>query len=171
MKILMILALILNLTGYGDVEEQGIDTTLTEAVTNPMTGEQLMKLEGSLLADGPLTVTITRSQAGITDEFCCAGQCTAGNKAEEETLSYTPNDIATWFIHYTPAPNSDTQITYLFSDNTDAIELRVRYLYSSEEVEHIIHNTSNIKKILQSGQVQILRADKRITLQGIQISK
>lgn len=35
MKILLILALILNLAGYGEVDEQGVDTILTQAVIDP----------------------------------------------------------------------------------------------------------------------------------------
>lgn len=153
MKILLILAFILNLDGYGEIPAEGMDITVTEAPVDPLTEQPLMSLEGSLLTSNPLTVTITRSQAGLNDEFCCAGQCTAGNKQTSETLSFNPGGMTTWFIHYTPAPGSDVQVTYLFSDGADSRELRVHYIYEGQGVEPINANSSQptVKKYIQNG--------------------
>ena len=164
MKILLILALILNLTGYGEVDEQGVDTTLTQAVIDPLSGELRMQLEGTLLTDQPLTVTITRSQAGITDEFCCAGQCTFGNREMAETLLFAPKDVASWYVHYVPESDSDTQITYTFSDGIDTLEIQVIYRYSAQGIETVIHKPSNIKKVLQDGHLFIIDHSKKYQL-------
>ena len=153
MKILLILALILNVTGYGEVPAEGMDIAVTEAPIDPLTDQPLISLDGSLHTKNPLTVTITRSQTGLNDEFCCAGQCTAGNKQTSETLSFNPGGMTTWFIHYTPAPGSDVQVTYLFSDGTDSRELRVHYTYEGQGVEPINANSSQptVKKYIRNG--------------------
>ena len=166
MKILLILALILNLTGYGEVDEQGVDTTLTQAVIDPLSGELRMQLEGTLLTDQPLTVTITRSQAGITDEFCCAGQCTFGNREMAETLLFAPKGVASWYVHYVPESDSDTQITYTFSDGIDTLEIQVIYRYSAQGIETITNHQSPItnKKVLQDGHLFIIDHSKKYLL-------
>ncbi len=166
MKILLILALILNLTGYGEVDEQGVDTTLTQAVIDPLSGELRMQLEGTLLTDQPLTVTITRSKAGITDEFCCAGQCTFGNREMAETLLFAPKGVASWYVHYVPESDSDTQITYTFSDGIDTLEIQVIYRYSAQGIETITNHQSPItnKKVLQDGHLFIIDHSKKYQL-------
>ena len=104
-----------------------------------------MSLEGSLLSDKPLTVTITRSQAGIVDEFCCAGQCTAGNAQTTETRSFTPSGIVEWYIHYTPAPDSDVRVHYIYEAqgieplNAQPSSLKVRKILLDNHV-YILHN-------------------------------
>jgi len=152
MKILLILALILRVNGY-EVPAEGMDTVITDAPINPLTGQPLMSLDGSLETSNPLTVTITRSQAGINDEFCCAGQCTAGNKQTSESLSFNPGGETTWFVHNTPTPSSDVQVTYLFSDGIDSRELRVRYIYEGQGIESLNANPSplTVKKIIRNG--------------------
>lgn len=152
MKILLILALILRVNGY-EVPAEGMDTVITDAPVNPLTGQPLMLLDGSLETTNSLTVTITRSQAGLNDEFCCAGQCTAGNKQTSESLSFNPGGETTWFVHYTPAPESDVQVTYLFFDGTDSRELRVHYTYEGQGIESLNANPSplTVKKIIRNG--------------------
>ena len=152
MNILLILALILRVNGY-EVPAEGMDTVITDAPINPLTGQPLMSLDGSLETTNSLTVTITRSQAGINDEFCCAGQCTAGNKQTSESLSFNPGGETTWFVHYTPTPSSDVQVTYLFSDGTDSRELRVHYIYEGQGIELLNANPSQltVKKIIRNG--------------------
>ena len=127
-------------------------------------------MEGSLVSNGPLTVTITRSQSGLSDEFCCAGQCTAGNGQATETLSFTPTGLASWYVHYNPSPDSDVQVTYLFSDNTSSLFLRVRYL---SQPQGLTNAKTNVKplKILRNGQVQIRHADNLFNLQGTKINQ
>ena len=152
MKILLILALILRVNGY-EVPAEGMDTVITDAPINPLTEQPLMSLDGSLETTNPLTVTITRSQAGLNDEFCCAGHCTAGNKQTSESLSFNPGGETTWFVHYTPAPGSDVQVTYLFSDGIDSRELRVHYIYAGQGIESLNANPSplTVKKIIRNG--------------------
>jgi len=158
MKLLLILALIVSVTGYGDIPETGMDIAVTDAPIEPLTEQPLMSLDGSLLTSNPLTVTITRSQTGLSDEFCCAGRCTAGNKQTSETLSFTPGGMTTWFIHYNPVSNSDVQITYLFSDGTDSRELRVHYTYEGQGIQPINADPAQkkVRKILQNNHVYIL---------------
>ena len=86
-------ALIVSINGLGDIPAEGLDTTLTQATVDLLSGETVMELKGSLLATEPLTVTITRSVAGLSDEFCCAGQCTSGNAETQETLQFTPAGV------------------------------------------------------------------------------
>lgn len=156
MKLFLILALIISVTGYGEIPEEGMDLVVTQAEIDPMTGEPMMSLKGDLLADGQLDVTITRSQSGIVDEFCCANQCTTGNKETTETRSFTPSGMASWYIHYAPAPDSDVQITYHFADSSDSRELRVHYIYSAQGIEQIKNQQSEIKKVLLDGHVYII---------------
>ena len=102
------------MTGYGNIPEEGMAITLTEAEEDILTGEMVMGITGSLICNGTLSVSITRSETGLTDEFCCADKCTGGNKEQEETLQFTPGGKAKWYIHYMPASGSETEITYLF---------------------------------------------------------
>lgn len=130
-------ALIVSLEDYGDVPETGLSVTLTEAEEDPMTGEMQMKLNGTLLCTTPLTVTITRSTDGLTDEFCCAGTCTAGNEERSETLHFTPSGMVSWFIHYTPEPQSDVTVVYTFTDNEESRIVTVRYIYNPQALETV----------------------------------
>ena len=125
-------ALIVSVNGSGDVPPEGLNLTIDQAGTDILTGEKRMELKGTLLSTAPLQVTITRSEAGLTDEFCCAGQCTGGNGGKEETLRFSPSGLADWYAHYTPAPNSDITVIYTFSDGTDSRIVTVRYVYSTE---------------------------------------
>ena len=122
-------ALIVSVNGKGDIPEEGMTLTIKEAVEDPLTGDERMELSGTLLCNNPLTVSITRSQEGLTDEFCCAGICTAGNETKNEELHFTPGGVANWFAHYTPAEGSDVTVKYVFSDGTDELTLNVRYQY------------------------------------------
>ena len=106
MKLLWILALIINVANYGDIPAEGMELTINEAEEDILSGDMLMKVSGTLLSTNPLTVTITRSAEGLNDEFCCANQCTVGNGETSEDLSFTPGGMANWYIHYTPTPGS-----------------------------------------------------------------
>lgn len=130
-------ALIVSLEDYGDVPETGLSVTLTEAEEDPLSGEMQMKLQGSLLCTAPLTVTIARSESGLTDEFCCAGICTAGNEERSETLNFNPSGIASWFIHYTPEPQSDVTVIYTFTDAAESRTLTVHYIYNAQALEKV----------------------------------
>ena len=163
MKLLLVLAaLIVSVINHGEIPAEGMDITLNQATFDPLSGKNLMALEGSLVCHVPLTVTITRSVTGLSDEFCCAGICTAGNAETTEQLDFMPGGIASWFIHYNPAPFSDVHISYLFSDGSDSRELRVHYVYSTEGVEHTDDQLPMTnKKILQDGHIYIVHNNQK----------
>jgi hypothetical protein len=130
-------ALIVNVDDYGEVPAEGLEITLTEAEEDPLTGLKLMELQGNLLCTVPLQVTIVRSDAEVTDEFCCAGQCISGNKQPSQTLEYTPDGIATWFTHYTPVEGKNVTIVYTFTDADESRTLTVHYNYGSQAIEYV----------------------------------
>lgn len=156
-------ALIVSINGLGDIPAEGLDTTLTQATVDLLSGETVMKLEGSLLATEPLTVTITRSVAGLSDEFCCAGQCTSGNAETQETLLFTPAGMASWYIHYMPMPGSDVQLTYTFSAGGEERQLRVRYAYQAEGID-TVRPTDCVRKILRDGHLYIVQPNNTLQI-------
>lgn len=156
-------ALILSVNGYGNVPAEGLDITVTEAEIDILTGEPTMILKGELLASGPLTVTINRPSAGISDEFCC-GQCMPGNGETQQILNFSPSGIAEWYSHYIPAPNSDLSITYTFSDSSDTRVIRVHYIYSTEGMENLRESTSQPRKVLKNGILYIVNDSKTYTI-------
>ncbi len=164
MKLLWVLALIINVANYGDIPEQGTELTVNEAEEDILSGDMLMKLEGTLLSTNPLTVTITRSATGLTDEFCCAGQCTAGNRETSENLSFTPGGMANWYIHYTPTPGSYETITYLFSDGSESCSLTVNFDYTTQDVESVQKSEVRSQKILKDGILYIITDNKTYTI-------
>ena len=164
MKLLWILALIISVANQGDVPAEGMEITVKEAEEDILTGDMQMKLEGTLLCTNPLTVTITRSAAGITDEFCCANQCTVGNRETSEDLSFTPDGMANWYIHYTPTPGSYETITYLFSDGSESRSLTVHYDYTTQDVESVQKSEVRSQKILKDGILYIITDNKTYTI-------
>lgn len=168
MKILWILGLIISISGQGEVPEEGLELTINEAEENILTGEMQMNIDGTLLSDEPLSVTITRSASGLKDEFCCAGQCIAGNGEKSEILHFTPGGLATWFSHYTPAPDSKETITYLFVSGSGKRTVTVNYDYTAQALEDIQTKTRPAK-IIRDGQVLIMREEAIYTTNGINI--
>lgn len=130
-------ALLVSVSGHGEISVEGMEITINEAELDPMTEKPRMELKGSLLCSGDLTVIINRPDTGLVDEFCCAGLCGAGSGEKSDTLQYTPNGMAEWFAHYTPAANSNVTIVYLFSDNTESRTLTVHYVYQTESIENV----------------------------------
>lgn len=153
-------ALIVSVQGHGDISEEGMEITVDEAEIDVLSGKTVMKVEGTLLATSPLTVTITRSSAQLSDEFCCAGECKSGNKETVETLNYTPQGIANWFVHYMPASFSNETVTYLFESGEEQRSLTVHYIYDSEGVETVSDRPKGVQKILRDGIVYIIKDDK-----------
>ena len=167
MKVLfMMLALVISVTGYDEIPEQGMEITVNEAQEDLLSGDMVMKVDGSLICSNPLTVTITRSSERLIDEFCCAGQCTAGNGETTETLNFTPGGMASWYIHYTPTPGSYETITYLFDDGSESRTLTVRYDYTTQGVETVESRKSKVesKKILHNGILYIIKDNKKYTI-------
>ena len=167
MKVLfMMLALVISVTGYDEIPEQGMEITVNEAQEDILSGDMVMKVDGSLICSNPLTVTITRSSEGLIDEFCCAGQCTAGNGETTETLNFTPGGMASWYIHYTPTPGSYETITYLFDDGSESRTLTVHYDYTTQGMETVESRKSKVesKKILRDGILYIIKDNQKYTI-------
>ena len=167
MKVLFIvLALVISVTGYEDIPEQGMEVTVNEAYEYLLSGDMLMKVEGSLICSNPLTVTITRSSEGLTDEFCCAGQCIGGNEETTQTLHFAPGGMASWYIHYTPTPGSYETITYRFDDGSENRTLTVHFDYTTQGMETVESRKSKVesKKILRDGILYIIKDNKKYTI-------
>jgi hypothetical protein len=62
-------ALIVSVEDHGEISAEGMEITIDQAETDPLTGVSTMGLKGSLLSRTPITVTIRRSASGLTDEF------------------------------------------------------------------------------------------------------
>ena len=103
--------------------------------------EIVMSLNGSVSTAGQhLDVTISRSAAGLKDEFCL-GQCTTGNGQLQQDLSLTlTNTVNGWFAHFYPIEaGTTTTITYTFNDGVNpAIALTVKYSYLTSAVEDVV---------------------------------
>lgn len=156
-------ALTLSVEGYGEVPTDGLDITIDVAEVDPFTGSLVMKLEGSLLTSSPLTVTIDRPYAGLSDQFCC-GQCLNGNSEKQQIMNFSPSGPSSWYAHYYPAPNSDLTITYTFSDGSDTRVIRVRYIYSAEGVENLPSSDNSFRKVLKNGILYIVNDSKTYTI-------
>ena len=164
MKLLWILALMISVAGQGDIPAEGMELTINEAEEDILSGDIQMKVNGTLLSTNPLTVTITRSAAGITDEFCCANQCTVGNGETSEDLSFTPGGMANWYIHYTPTPGSYETITYLFSDGSESRSLKVHFDYTTQGIQNTDHSVDRVQKVLRDGILYIITDNKTYTI-------
>ncbi len=158
------MALILSVNGYGEVENESMEITVNEAQEDIMTGDMKMNVDGTLLADAPLTVSITRSKSSLADEFCCGGQCKAGNGTTSETFNYTPSGITNWYAHYTPVAGSYETIIYRFDDGTDSKTLTVHYDYSTRSIGEIQKSTNGLRKIMKDGIVYIVKDNKKYTV-------
>ena len=164
MKLLWILALIISVANYGDIPAEGMELTINEAEEDILSGDMQMKVSGTLLSKNPLTVTITRSATGLKDEFCCAGQCTAGNGETSEDLSFTPDGMANWYIHYTPTPGSYQTITYLFSDGSESRSLTVHFDYTTQGIQNTDPSVDRVQKVLRDGILYIITDNKTYTI-------
>ena len=159
-------ALIVTVDEWGEVPEGGMEFRLEEAEEDPLTGELLMELKGTVLSNGPLKVTIYRSSEGIIDEFCCAGQCTAGNGEKTEVLEFTPEGVANWFSHHTPKAGGDHEVvTYIFTDSVEERRVMVQYDYQAQAVESVNEEGENVQKVIKDGILYIIRNNKTYTIQ------
>ena len=153
-------AIVVDVDGQGELTEEGMEFSVNEASIDPLSGLPVMSITGTLISNGALTVNITRSNAGITDEFCCAGQCKTGNGETTEILNYTPEGLSDWFIHYNPAAGSNETITYTFSEGAESLTMTVHFNYDSQDVEQISATQKGSQKILKDGIVLIIKDDK-----------
>ena len=135
MKLLWILALIINVANYGEIPAEGMNLTVTEATQDPLTGKMQIGVEGTLSSSEPVSVTITRSANELTDEFCCAGQCIFGNGETTQTMEYDEGNDLRWYAHYVPAPNSNETIQYTFTSGNESRTLTVNYIYGTQGLD------------------------------------
>lgn len=162
-------ALIVSIDGYGDIPENGLEITLSQAEMDIATGEMQMELQGSLLCTAPLNVSILRSATGLSDEFCCAGACTAGNGETSQTLNYSPAGPVDWFFHYYPAANSDETIVYTFTDASESRTLTVHFQYTTEAIGQTESAAHKAHKVLRDGMIYIERNGKLFDMTGKEI--
>lgn len=165
-------ALIVSVQGEGEVPEQGMELTVTEGEEDILTGQYTMELEGDLLTNaGSVTVQITRSASGLTDEFCCADNCTAGNGETTETKQFSLSGLAHWYAHYVPVAGSEETIAYTFSDGSDSRTITVHYIYSASAVEPVSAAEPRAVKRLTDGQLRVLHNGQWYTVGGVMIDK
>ena len=156
-------ALIVSVDKYGEIDlNEGLEITVSEAEMDLLSGAPVMKLNGSLLANGTVTVTIERSESGVTDEFCC-GICKAGDGALTQEMNFSVNGTTAWYIHYTPQAGSLVTIRYTISDGTESCVLTVHYDYSTQDVDNI-EAQPKARKIIRDGLLLIQQGDKTYNL-------
>jgi len=156
-------ALTVNIDGQGEISVDEMTLTIDEAEEDLLSGEMVMKLEGTMVCYEPLTVTIERSKEGLVDEFCCAGQCKAGNEELEETMHFTPGGQASWFIHYAPEAGSKETIVYTFSGENE-FRLTVVFDDSTQGIQNTDHCVDGVQKILKNGVIYIIKNNKTYTI-------
>ena len=158
-------ALTLSVEGYDEVPEEGLEITITEAPINPLSGLPQVELKGEVLCVAPLTVNISRSAAGLSDEFCL-GQCIPGNRQLTETLQFTPSGLTEWYAHYSPDANSHETIVYTFTDAEESLTITVHYFLGTEGMEDINgeQKSSTGKKVLREGILYIEKNNKTYTI-------
>ena len=158
-------ALIVSVEGQGDVPAEGMELTIDQAEEDELSGKTQMELKGNMLSTAtPVTVTITRSETGVEDEFCCADQCTAGNGELSETKQFNPTGVVSWYAHYTPAPLSNVTVEYRFEAGGESRTITVHYIYDQEGVENVQSTTHKVRKTLKDGVVYIETENKTYTI-------
>jgi hypothetical protein len=124
------------------------DTTIvvTEYEYDEDLEEALMEVRGQLYSDESqnITVTITRKNTGIIDQFCAAGNCVPGNSELTQELNFTVGTLSSmrrWFTHYTVYEAGTETIAYTFDDGINpTLTLTVKYSYNDENtaVEDVV---------------------------------
>jgi hypothetical protein len=125
--------------------------TVTEYEWDEDLEEALMEVRGQLYSDesNNITVTITRQNTGVIDQFCAAGNCVPGNGELNQVCEFVVGTMAmqrSWFTHYTPMEAGNEVISYEFNDGVNpSITLTIQYSYKTTAVEDVeIRPTSNV---------------------------
>lgn len=141
------------------VGDEKVVTNITENTTITVTEyewdedleEALMEVKGQLYSDesNNITVTITRQNTGVIDQFCAAGNCVPGNGELNQVCEFVVGTMAmqrSWFTHYTPMEEGTEVINYEFNDGVNpSITLTIKYSYKTTAVEDVeIRPTSNV---------------------------
>lgn len=165
-------ALIVSVNDEGEVPEEGMNLTVTQGEEDILSGKYTMKLEGEVLTtSGELTVQIIRSKAGLTDEFCCGNNCTAGNGELEETRTFQFSGVAHWYVHYEPVVGSDETIRYIFRDGSESREINVQYVPQIDAVTTTTSVAPKARKIVRDGQICIMHDGQLFDLTGRRIDE
>ena len=134
------------------VGDEKVVTEVTENTTISVTEyewdedleEALMEVRGQLYSDESqnITVTITRQNIGVIDQFCAAGNCVPGNGELNQVCEFTVGTAAfqrSWFTHYSPTEAGKEVIKYEFNDGVNpAISLTIEYCYKTTAVEDVV---------------------------------
>lgn len=142
----------LHLTTEKWVEDDLVSTEITESTTiivneyewDEDLEEATMGVTGQLYSDESpnITVTITRQNTGILDQFCAGGSCIYGNEELTQICELTIGSMPMerqWTTHLTIAEASTTTISYSFNDGVNPmITLTVKYCYLTSAVENVV---------------------------------
>ena len=134
------------------VGEEKVVTNVTENTTITVTEyewdedleEALMEVRGQLYSDESqnITVTITRQNTGVIDQFCAAGNCVPGNGELNQVCEFVVGAMEmqrSWFTHYTPLVAGNEVISYEFDDSINpTITLTIQYSYLMTAVEDVV---------------------------------
>ena len=118
--------------------------TVTEYEWDEDLEEALMEVKGQLYSDESqnITVTITRQNTGVIDQFCAAGNCVPGNGELNQVCEFVVGAMEmqrSWFTHYTPMEAGEEVISYEFNDGVNpAITLTIKYSYLMTAVEDVV---------------------------------
>ena len=137
----------LHLTVNQVIDDEEVSTEITQNTTITVSEyewdedmeEATMGISGTLYSDETenITVTITRQNTGIIDQFCAAGNCTFGNEELTQICEFTVGTAAfqrSWYTHYTPIEAGTETIVYVFNDGINpALTLTVKYSYMDED--------------------------------------
>jgi hypothetical protein len=132
--------------------DEKVVTNVTENTTISVTEfewdedleEALMEVRGQLYSDesNNITVTITRQNTGVIDQFCAAGNCVPGNGELNQVCEFVVGAMEmqrSWFTHYTPMEAGEEVISYEFNDGVNpAITLTIKYSYKTTAVEDVV---------------------------------
>ena len=164
-------AILVTVDGQGEIGTDPMELTFSAPETDPLTGEQRISISGSLVCPDTLRVTVTRSPAAVTDEFCCADQCLSGDKESEQILHFAPKGKASWYVHFTPTANEETTFTYTFAQvkNGQVTESRVLTAYcyySNEGIDNVQRDNVPCTKVIGNGVLYLKYNGAMYDIQG-----
>lgn len=163
-------ALIVSVQGYGEVPTEGMDIEITEGEEDELTGDYTMEVQGTLLTSAAqIKVLIVRSDNGLSDEFCCGSNCTAGDGTQNEEKTFNMNGPTNWYAHYTPQPNSYAVIRFAFDDGEEQREVRVVFNNLAEGIEPVQSEKEQNTKVLCDGQLVIRCNNSEYSIDGKQL--
>ena len=134
------------------VDDEKVVTEVTQNTTILVTEyewdedleEALMEVKGQLYSDESqnITVSITRQNTGVIDQFCAAGNCVPGNGELNQVCEFVVGTMQmqrSWFTHYTPMDKGNEVISYEFNDGVNpSITLTIKYSYMMTPVDNVV---------------------------------